>query len=119
LYAFFVENDAHHGAAVEAVRAREPILVPVEILTETLGVLQLRHGFQFARSAGEFLRTLPHVEFAAPDATMADASWALYLRGKGKVSHADSVVVAWCFREGAEPLAFDRALKRLASAKVS
>lgn len=113
LYAFFVETDGHHAAAVDALRQPEPVVVPVEIFAETLGLLQLRHGFLFARAAGDFLRGLPHVEFVAPDGRMAEAAWGMFLRGRGRVSYADATVVAGCLREGAEPLAFDRALKKL------
>ncbi len=113
LYACFVPGDAHHGLAITALERPEPILVPAEILSEVLGLLEFRHGAPFARRAGAFLRRLPHVEVQpTPDEPWDDlqgSAWDTFAAG-GKLSHRDAIVVAWCRKRGLQPFTFDQAI---------
>ena len=110
LYALFARADAHHKDASEAVEAREAIVVPAEIFSETLALIQYRQGFAAARDAGAFLRGIPHLRIRpSPERVITDA-WGTFETSRGQLSFPDAVVVAWCRKEGAAPFAFDKAL---------
>ena len=116
LYALFSATDAHHAAARAAMEDPEPVVVPHEILAETLSLIQHRHGFDAALAAGRFLRALRHVKVRATPPRTTEDAWSAYADAKGALSLPDATVVAWCRREGATPLAFDRRLVRRAGA---
>ena len=116
LYALFSATDAHHEAARAALEDPEPVVVPREIFVETLSLIQYRHGFDAALAAGLFLRALRHVKVRATPPRLAEDAWAAYADAKGALSLPDATVVAWCRREGAKPLAFDRRLARRVAA---
>lgn len=110
LYALFATGDAHHDAARSAVEEREPIVVPSEIFAETLALIQYRQGFAAAREAGAFLRAVPHLRVRASPERALNAAWATFESSAGRLSFPDAVVVSWCRKEGAAPLAYDKAL---------
>lgn len=85
------------------------IEVPIEVLGETLGVVQRRLGPDLARTIWNDLRTLGHVQFM----TQADhsATAALFLQFK-KLSWVDAAVVHWCRTKNAQALAFDPEIER-------
>ena len=117
LYAAFVAGDGHHEQAHDRLGISEVTIVPSEILSETLALLQLRHGFEFARSAGSYLRELPHVRIEGATSGTVNAAWRHYEEAGGTLSLPDAFVVAWCLREGASAFTFDRAiLKRVGGA---
>lgn len=108
MYAVISERDAHHVQAVALLEREEPIVVPHEILVETVSLLQYRHGHGAARTAGDFFRSLPHVQVRPVPPARAEHAWRVFTAAGGKLSLADSVVVAWCRDEGWAPLTFDR-----------
>lgn len=118
VYAFFVTDDSHHAQARAAFAEGSPIMVPAEILAETLLLLERRVGFQAARAAGEPLRTVSHVEVHpagnAPWDNILGAAWQECGAASGRITYADAVVVAWCKRRSLVPLTFDKRLTRAA-----
>jgi len=105
LYALFNEGDRHHARASAAMESPEPIVVPREILTETIDLIGYRKGWPHARKALASLLALPHVRPAEP--VNLDAVVAVYEAGGGDLSLADAVVVQTCRVLAAEPLTFD------------
>lgn len=112
LYAAFVKEDAHHAAARSALEDPDPIPIPSEILAETIALLQLRLGFERARSAGIGLRATPHVRMEGPSKAVVTAAWAIFEAAGGKLSLPDAFVVAWCRNKDAPAITFDREIKR-------
>ncbi|HUR62134.1 MAG TPA: PIN domain-containing protein [Candidatus Thermoplasmatota archaeon] len=121
LYALFVPRDAQHARARKAIADPAPILVPGEILAETVSLLQYRHGYEVARKAAAFLRSLPHLEVQptldGPYEDLLGQAWTTYaMESKGNLSYPDSVVVAWCRRRKLPALAFDEAILKAVKA---
>jgi predicted nucleic acid-binding protein len=121
LYALFVPEDAQYAKARKAVSDPSPILVPGEILAETASLLQYRHGYEFARKAMTYLRSLPHLEVQAtldgPFQDLLGQAWQTYaMESQGRLSYPDSVVVAWCRRRKLPALAFDEAILKAVKA---
>jgi predicted nucleic acid-binding protein len=107
LYALFSEGDVHHDEAVRMMTDPETVLVPTEIWSETISLIHNRQGFNAAAMAGEDLMSLPHVEFLPSRFDMIRETWAIYLKGMGSLSLADSTVLSWCKVKNASPLTFD------------
>ena len=105
LYALFSEADRFHGRAVEDVGDPDPIVVPTEVLVETIDLLTYRFGFGAGRSALDFLVGLPHVGIA--EKVEVAAVQAIYRAARARPSLADSFVVQTCLALGAEALAYD------------
>lgn len=105
LYAFLVETDAHHAKAVKAISDPEPIVIPTEILVETVQLLAYRFGWEAGRGALDALLALAHVGIA--EKVAFEAVRQVHAAGKGKLSLADSFVVQTCRALGGAPLAFD------------
>lgn len=112
LYALFDELDPHHEAAREAVADLEEIVIPTEILAETIDLLAYRTNKTTARRALEALLRLGHVAIAGP--IPIDGVLQTYRRSGGKISLCDSFVVQHCRVLGATPLTFDRAIRTAA-----
>lgn len=114
LYAFFVLNDAHHDKAKRVLSKPEPILVPSEILAETVQLIQYRRGFPYARDAAATLASFPHVEVQpTPDAYPEDIlgeARRTHLLSAGRLSLYDAIVVAWCRKRRLQPFTFDQAI---------
>lgn len=108
LYAFFHPTDAHHEAAMAAMRDARPIMVPGEILTELEGIVRLRSGPEKATGVVEDLLNLRHVRLAG--APPWEAILACYQKHRA-LSLADAVVVAQCILHDASPFTFDDALR--------
>ena len=112
LYALFSEADRFHGRAVHDVGDPDPIVVPTEVLVETIDLLTYHFGFGAGRSALDFLVGLPHVGIA--EKVEVAAVRAIYRAARGRLSLVDSFVVQTCLALGAEALAYDeRILKEL------
>jgi predicted nucleic acid-binding protein len=116
LYAFFTPDDAHHDKARRALSRPEPILVPAEILAETLQLIQYRKGFAVARDAAAVLAALPHVEVQAtpdhhPEDVLGEAR-RTHLLAAGRLSLYDAIVVAWCRKRRLQPLAYDAGIAK-------
>lgn len=110
LYALFSESDAMHARAVREGGNLESLLVPAEILSETLALVHYRQGFDLARSAGEWVRTQDIVEIGISTRSTLDRAWHEYQGALGRLSYPDAIVVSWCRSTGARPLSFDRHL---------
>ena len=106
LYALFSEADRFHGKAVEDVGDPDPIMVPMEVLVETIDLLTYRFGFGAGRSAFDFLVGLPHVGIA--EKVEVAAVQAIHRAARGRLSLADSFVVQTCLALGADALAYDQ-----------
>lgn len=114
LYAAFAQIDVHREDAQAALADPDLIVVPAEILVETIDLIQYRIGHGPAQAAGEFLRGLPNVQVRSASAGVLSSSWTIYEEGKGKLSLADAVVIAWCRAEQALPVTFDKEIQRRA-----
>jgi len=107
LYALFSRNDVHHEEATDRMRSPETVLIPSEIWSETLSLIQYRQGFDMAVNAGRGLLELPHVELLPSSMDIIRASWNIYRQSKGSLSFPDCVVVSWCLDMKGTPLTFD------------
>ena len=107
LYALFSREDALHARAVRAGGEVESLLIPAEILSETLALIHYRQGFYAARAAGEWVRAQDIVEIGMSTRATLDGAWQEYRAAAGRLSYPNSVVVSWCRSVGARPLAFD------------
>lgn len=105
LYALFSEDDRFHERAVKDASAPEPIVVPSEILVETIDLLAYRFGPSAGRKALDSLLELPHVRVA--EKVEPSAVREVYDRAR-RMSLADAYVVQTCIALGAEVLAYDR-----------
>lgn len=106
LYALFSENDQFHERAARDVGDPDPIVVPTEILVETVDLLAYRFGFKAARQALRYLLGLPHVSLS--EKVEFGAVLDVYEGAKGALSLADAFVVQTCLVLGAGALAYDR-----------
>lgn len=101
----FDSTDPRQGEARSKVADTEPIIVPAEVLTETLGVVHARRGFAAANALWVDLGKIPHLEFLE---TAEGEETAHFFDGaRGALTWVDAAVVARCIAEGAEPLCFD------------
>ena len=110
LYALFSATDAFHKRAVEEVGETEPIVVPSEILVETVDLVAYRSTFEAAKRALAYLVQLPHVNIA--DRVDVGAVQGIFGEAHGTLSLADAFVVQTCLALGAEALAYDEDLVR-------
>lgn len=105
LYALFSEDDRFHERALKDASAPEPIVVPSEILVETIDLLAYRFGRSAGRKALDSLLQLPHMRVAEK----VELSAVREIYGKAReMSLADAFVVQTCVALGAEVLAYDR-----------
>jgi len=88
----------------------EPVVVPTEVLVETIDLLAYRFGFPAGRKALDFLVGLPHIGIA--DKVDVAAVRAVHRGARGRLSLADSFVVQTCLALGAEALAYDQGIVR-------
>lgn len=112
LYALFSETDQFHARALEAAKSPEAILVPAEIFSETISLIQYRQGHAAARAAGEWIREQGRVELGVASRVRLESAWATFVAARGRLSYPDAIVLAWCEGRGVSPLAFDEALLR-------
>ena len=108
LYALFSEEDAFHPRAVDQVGDVDPIVVPSEILVETIDLIAYRFTFEAARQALAYLLHLPHVSVA--DRVEVGPVQTVFDEARGSLSLADAFVVQTCAALGADALAYDEDL---------
>ena len=114
LYALFSKSDVFHARARRAALALDSILVPSEIYSETVSLIQYRAGFAAAKAAGDWMRSQKKVQVASPSPSVLDRSWRIFRGAAGGLSYPDAVVLAWCNDRRADPLAYDQAILRRA-----
>lgn len=112
LYAVFDEDDHHHEEAVRRLAAAWPLVIPSEVLVETLGLVKSRAGQQGRRAAHRYLLSLPHAEFTHE--TDLPAVLRIMEEEPG-LSLVDAAVVWHCRRLPALAATFDARLRRLAA----
>lgn len=110
---FFDRDDPRHEAARDLARDPEPIVVPPEVLGETLGVVHARHGYDLALGILDGLYGMPNLSLAGEAAPVAAGK--VYREGEGPLSWVDAAVVARCRGDEAEPLAFDEDIREAAA----
>ena len=104
--AFFSDGDKFHAQAVPLVEDGEPILVPFEVLAETLGVIQARYGRSVAREVYRQMVALPHVEVI--DEVRLHETRDLWLSAEKNLTWVDAAVVVLARARAAAVLTFDR-----------
>ena len=107
LYALFSHGDSMHARAVREAGRIDSLLIPGEILSETLALIHYRQGFDAARSAGEWIRAQSIVEIGLATPGTLDGAWHEFQAARGRLSYPDAVVVSWCRAQSARPLSFD------------
>jgi len=110
LYALFNENDKHHEEAKKCFEKTDPIVIPSEIWSETISLIQYRQGKEDAVKAGKALLDLPHVDLRTGNIDLLRSSWEKFTESNKDLSFPDSVVVIWCDDKNATPLSFDEGL---------
>jgi len=118
LYALFSKDDVHHKEATERFKVPDPILIPAEIWSETISLIQYRQGYDMAVEAGEFLLDLPHVERICSRMDIVRSSWEIYKGTKGNLSIPDCVVLTLCDDRKASPLTFNKDINKYYSKKI-
>jgi len=114
LYALFSRSDVFHAKARKAARSTDAILVPSEIYSETISLIQYRRGFGPARDAGTWLRSQRKIQILGPSPSLLHRAWDIFRSARGQLSYPDAVVLGWCRERRARPLAFDRMILRRA-----
>lgn len=105
LITLFDAKDARQRTAEGWASDAEPIEVPVEVLVETMGVVEARKGYEKARSLWQDLRRIPNVHFM--DATSPEEIGEAYRTRRRPLTWVDVAVVFWARRKNAKVLAFD------------
>lgn len=114
LYALFSKSDVFHAKARRAALSADAVLVPSEIYSETMSLIQYRVGFAAAKSAGNWIRAQKRMQVMSPSRSLLDGSWGIFRSARGGLSYPDAVVLAWCRERRVTPLAFDQAILRRA-----
>lgn len=109
---FFDRDDPRHETARDLARDPEPIVVPPEVLGETLGVVHALHGYDLALGILDGLHGMPNLSLLEKASPMATGE---VFRDAGTLSWVDAAVVARCREEDADPLAFDPDIEEAAS----
>ncbi len=117
LYALFSKDDVHHKEAKERFKVPDPILIPAEIWSETISLIQYRQGYDMAVEAGESLLDLPHVELLSSRMDIVRSAWKIYKGTEGDLSVPDCVLLALCNDKKASPLTFDEGIREYYSKK--
>jgi predicted nucleic acid-binding protein len=112
LYALFSETDEFHERAIDAVRESGPIIIPHEIFSETIALVQYRQGFRVALRVGDWLLHQGRFSIPLREGPELVDSWRIFRSARGALNYPDCVVVAWCHKLNAEPLSFDEAILR-------
>jgi predicted nucleic acid-binding protein len=110
LYALFSETDEHHTKAVAEAGKTRAMSIPPEILSEIISLVHRRQGFQAAMLAGEWIRSQAGIEICAISKSIIDSTWKIFTAGNGRLSYADSAVIAHCRALIARPLTFDETI---------
>ena len=105
LYALFSEDDQFHERAMIDVSVADSIIVPTEILVETVDLLTYRFGADAGKKALKSLIELPHVSVA--EKVEISAVKEIHDKSEGTLSLADAFVVQTCVALGADELAYD------------
>jgi predicted nucleic acid-binding protein len=104
LYGALVKDDAHHKDARARLAEPEAVLIPTEILVETVDLLTMRFGRDKAEDALARLLAVPHVRIA--EKVHLPAVLEVYRRHR-RLSLADAFVVQTCRALGASPFTYD------------
>lgn len=106
LYALFSEDDQFHERAMIDVSVTDSIVLPTEILVETVDLLTYRFGAGAGKKALESLIELPHVSIA--EKVEISAVKEIFEKSKRALSLADAFVIQTCLALGADVLAYDK-----------
>lgn len=104
------EGDPRQAQARELASDPSPLLVPPEVVGETLGVLHARAGYDRAQLVWETLGDLANLVHLG--STRMEEIAPIFEASEGALSWTDAAVVAHCLAEDAEPLCFDPAIER-------
>ena len=115
LYALADEEDAHHAQAMREAGRQRSVLVPSEILAETLAMIGFRLGKDAARAWLSAFRQIPHARVAATRQAIVDDACASLAR-PGSLSYPDWILVHTCRSVGAQPWTFDADVRRAVKA---
>jgi predicted nucleic acid-binding protein len=110
LYALLNESDPHHTDARAAFEDPDPILMPTEILAETIQMVHYRKGPDAGRRVLEAVFALPQARIADPVDVAAVRQ--VYKDGKGRLSIFDAFVIQTCRQHAAAALTFDDDIRR-------
>lgn len=108
LIALFDEDDHRHGTAWGQAEEPEPLLIPPEVLTETIGVMHARFDYRIADGIWEGLGRIPTVVHL--NSTTQERIGPIFQEENGALSWTDAAVVAHCLTEDAQPLCYDPAI---------
>ncbi len=97
-------SDPRQAQARSDLMAARPLVVPTEILVETLGVVKAKSGQAAARQAFAALLGLPNIEWQ--ECCNFPAATDVYTKERG-LSLPDAIVVQTCVERNAPCLTFD------------
>jgi predicted nucleic acid-binding protein len=112
LYALFSINDIHHKKAVDEFKKPDLIIIPLEIWSETISLIQYRQDHNAAKTAGEYLLNLPHVDLEISTRKMVSDTWKQYKNAQGKLSYPDAAVVTCCLAKNFKPVSYDKKIRK-------
>lgn len=105
LIALVDADDPRQGEARRLASNPSPLLVPPEVMGETLGVLHARAGYDRAQAMWDKLGDLANLVHL--NTTRMEEIAPIFEAADGALSWTDAAVVAHCLREGAKPLCYD------------
>ncbi len=111
LYALFDASDKWHKQARQDVARPEPMVVPREILAETMDLILRKGGHDAALRAFASLVALPVTRIPEETARL-EAVRNHFAEANGKLSWADSVVVEFARARAAGLLSYDKEIHR-------
>jgi predicted nucleic acid-binding protein len=104
LVAFFDADDARHQASRKALAAARPVVIPVEVLVELLGVLKVKAGRPASLAALDSLLRIPTVEWDERGDVVGAYE---RMRSEAKLSFVDAAAIQCALRRGARLLSYD------------
>lgn len=109
LVALFDATDPRQGDARRSLASATPVIIPTEIIVETLGVVKVKAGRRAALSVLDGLVRLPNVTWS--ECCDFQGSLRIYRRFPS-LSFPDAVAVQECIARGAGLLTFDEGQRR-------
>lgn len=112
LVALFLSGDRNYHDAEREAELSDPILIPSEVLSETLGVFQRRKGIDFARLIKQWVDRQPHFQIGFTERLHYDTASVIFAKSSERVDYVDSLVIAWSLARGAPVITYDEDLKK-------
>lgn len=110
LVALFLPEDVNHKKAKEIFEKEDLLIVPFDIIKETLTVITYKRGIEYSSKIWDLISSSNSFEIALePSEKIIN----FYLSLKKKISFFDASVLYFALTNKAEPCAFDKQLMKV------